>query len=211
MSGDGTDVAPDGGPAPDEAPAGGEEHDLAPAPRRGRLALLISGVMTLVIGGLVVVLAGSDPSTDREAYSALLGDPVPAVVGESLDGEAFDIDQHLGRWVVVNFFARWCPPCIQEHPELVSFDEVHRELGDVQLVSVIFDDDPEGVADFFATQGGEWPVLPDPDGRIATEFGVAQVPETYIIDPSGVVVAKLIGGVTQDGLERVIDEAGGVT
>lgn len=214
-SGDDVETAPevgdDGTVADGHDDDGADQHDLAPAPRRGRVALLISGVMTLVVGGLVVVLAGSPTSTDREAYSSLLDEPVPAVAGESLDGEAFDIDDHLGRWVVVNFFALWCPPCIEEHPELVALDEAHRDLGDVKLVSVVFDDNPDAVADFFETRGGDWPVLPDVNGQIATEFGVAQVPETYLVDPSGVVRAKLIGGVTQDGLERYLDAVGGVT
>lgn len=189
----------------------GASGDLPPAPQRGRVALVVSAVMLVLVGGLVVVLAGSPAATDREAYSSLLGQPVPAVSGESLDGESFDIDDHLGRWVVVNFFARWCPPCIEEHPELVQFDEAHGEAGDAVLVSVIFDDDPGKVAEFFDTHGGDWPVLPDAEGRIATDFGVARVPETYLVDPSGVVRAKLIGGVTQEGLEAqmgLVGEAG---
>jgi cytochrome c biogenesis protein CcmG/thiol:disulfide interchange protein DsbE len=106
-------------------------------------------------------------------------------------------------------FATWCRPCVQEHPQLVAFDEAHRETGDVELVSVLFDDRPSTARAFFEDRGGEWPVVVDGDGRIATDYGVSGVPETYVVAPDGRVVAKLIGGVTSDGLDRVIAEAGG--
>lgn len=191
-----------------------QSHGVPP-PRRGRTALLVSAVMVVLVAGIVATLATRQPATDRRATSPLVGNAAPALVGETLDGGAFDIDQHRGRWVVVNYFATWCVPCRVEHPELVAFDRAHSGSGaapgDAVLVSVLYDDDTETAAQFFADQGGGWPVVIDRDARIATDWGVAGVPETYLVRPDGRVAVKLIGGVTRDGVERVMAEVEAVS
>lgn len=201
------DVGPAGtGPPGTGGDLGGDGLDGAGpgGPRRRRTAVLAAGVTAVLALGFVWVLGTSEPGTDREAQSPLLGKVAPPLAGTTLDGGQFDIADHRGQWVVVNVFATWCGPCRQEHPELVAFDEKHREARDVALVSVLFDDRPSTARRFFERNGGEWPVVVDADARIATDYGVAQVPETYVVAPDGQVVAKLLGGVTLDGLEGVI-------
>jgi cytochrome c biogenesis protein CcmG, thiol:disulfide interchange protein DsbE len=180
------------------------ELDAADAPKRVRTALVVSAVLAVLAVGFVAVLATREPATDRQADSPLLGRQAPELAGETLDGGSFDVGGYQGRWVVVNFFATWCVPCRQEHPELVQFDEANQGDGDPVLVSVVYDDDPDTARDYFEDNGGDWPVVRDPDGRIALDYAVAGVPETYLVDPSGMVVAKLTGGVTQGGLDDVI-------
>ena len=107
-----------------------------------------------------------------------------------------------GQWVVVNFFSTTCIPCIQEHPELVKFSE---QRDDVSIVSVTFEDRPAAVKDFFEQHGGDWPVLLENTGSIAISYGVTAVPESYLIDPFGIVRVKIIGGVTADKLSGYID------
>lgn len=194
------DVERDGG---DEGGAGGDGADDLDVPRRGRTGLVVSLVVAVVAAGFVWVLATREPGTDRRASSELIGRAAPTVEGETLDGGSFDIDDHQGRWVVVNFFATWCVPCQREHPELVAFDEAHRRTGDARVVSVLWDDSPDDARDFFARNGGEWPVVLD-DGSVAFNYAVSGVPETYLVAPNGRVAMKLIGGVTQDGLDRAI-------
>jgi cytochrome c biogenesis protein CcmG/thiol:disulfide interchange protein DsbE len=193
------DLPPDDEVSDDELEAVGR--------RRGRTALIISVVMALVVAAFVGVLATREPARNRRADSPLVGEVAPALSGETLDGGSFDIDDHRGRWVIVNFFATWCTPCRQEHPELVRFDETHRRLDDAVLVSVLYDDDPDTAAEYFEQNGGEWPMVLDGDGSVAVSYGVGGVPETYLVGPDGLVWAKLVGGVTQDGLEEFIAEA----
>jgi cytochrome c biogenesis protein CcmG/thiol:disulfide interchange protein DsbE len=162
----------------------------------------------VVLVALIAVLATSKSLDSRGISSELLGEPVPRVTGATLDGGTFDIDQHRGRWVVVNFFASWCGPCLQEHPELVRFTDEHRAVGDVEVVSVAFSDDAARLREFFDDNGGDWPVIPDDTNRVALEFGVTGVPESYVVDPNGIVVAKF-EGVTSAGLDEVIRTAGG--
>ena len=105
--------------------------------------------------------------------------------------------------MVVNFFATWCPPCVQEHPELVEFAE--RNGNDVQLVSVAFDDtEVDKVAQFFADNGGDWPVVTAGAAGASLDYGVKKLPESFVIDPSGTVAAKINGGVTADELDQLI-------
>jgi cytochrome c biogenesis protein CcmG, thiol:disulfide interchange protein DsbE len=101
----------------------------------------------------------------------------------------------------VNFFATWCVPCVKEHPELIAFTESHAD-DDVSVVSVSYGRDTE-VQEFFENNGGDWPVITDDDAQISLDFGVTGVPESYVISPDGVVVAKFTG-VTADGLDEII-------
>jgi cytochrome c biogenesis protein CcmG/thiol:disulfide interchange protein DsbE len=176
-----------------------------------RLALVAAAVIAVLVALMVVVLATRDPSTERQSQSPLLGQLAPATAGTTLDGEEVSIDDHRGRWVVVNFFASWCTPCIEEHPQLVAFDAAHRAAGDAVLIGVTFDDKTEDAKAFFEARGGDWPVIDDPDNSIGVAYGVAQVPETFVIAPNGTVVQRFAGAVTRAELDELIaayEEAG---
>jgi cytochrome c biogenesis protein CcmG/thiol:disulfide interchange protein DsbE len=180
--------------------------DVAEAPPRRRTGLIVSAVVAVLAIGFVAVLATREPATDRRRDSPLIGKVVPRLAGETLAGGNFDIDDQRGRWVVVNFFATWCVPCRIEHPELDAFNQAHARTGDAVLVSVLFDDDPASAREFFDRNGGDWPVVLDGDGLIASAFGTPKVPESYLVTPNGRVAAKFTGGVTRDGLDRAIDQ-----
>jgi cytochrome c biogenesis protein CcmG/thiol:disulfide interchange protein DsbE len=140
---------------------------------------------------LVIVLITRKSAADRADFDPLENKAAPAIVGTTLDGKPFDLDHIRGEWVVVNFFATWCVPCQQEHGDLVSFDRRHSQAGDVQLISVVFNDDPNAVRDFYAKNGGTWPVVSGDQGRMALDYSVVRVPDTYIIDPLGIVRARI--------------------
>lgn len=105
---------------------------------------------------------------------------------------------------MLNLFATWCVPCQVEHPELIAFDEEHRTSGDAQVVSVVFGDSNEAVREFFATRGGEWPVMGKEYSSIIVDLGATGVPETFIVAPNGMVVERILGGVTQQLLNGTI-------
>lgn len=172
-----------------------------------RPARWIAAVVAVVIVGLVVALARSDPAGTRAADSPLLGRPAPYAAGNTLDGDSYAITDELGRWTLVNFFATWCVPCREEHDDLVRWHARHTEIGDAALVGVIFDDDVDAVRRFREDEGGDWPMLLDPDGQIAVDFGVAGVPESYLLNPEGIVVAKIVGGILEGELERLLADA----
>ncbi|MGQ0433498.1 MAG: TlpA family protein disulfide reductase [Microthrixaceae bacterium] len=173
---------------------------------RPRTALVASVVIAVLAALLVAVLATRDPSVERVTQSPLLGRLAPAITGQTLDGDQFDLASQRGRWVVVNFFATWCIPCIEEHPELVRFDAAHAAAGDASIVSVLFDDDADDARDVFRERGGDWPVVIDDDGSVGVAYGVARVPESFLVAPDGTVVQRLVGGVTAAQLDRILAE-----
>ena len=189
---------------PDEAAPSASSPE--PARRRRRLGPWLVAPVAVVVGLLVLVLSTSDPAVDRQADSPLLGKPAPAVESVDLQGEAFALGDLRGRWVVVNYFAPWCIPCRQEHPDLVSFSQRHAVAGDAVVVSVVFDD-LEGTRAFFTREGGDWPVVVDPTGAIALDWGVAKVPESFLVDPDGFVVSRLVSRVSTDGLDQLLERA----
>lgn len=170
-------------------------------PRTVRLVALGVGFVFAILLGLLV---WGRPAAQPEV-SPVVGRPAPALEGTTLSGERFDIEDHRGQWVVVNLFATWCVPCQVEHPELVAFDEQHRAGGNVQLVSVVFGDNDDKVRAFFAERGGTWPVLGEAYSPIIVDFGATGVPETFLITPSGIVIERILGGVTQDELNALLD------
>jgi cytochrome c biogenesis protein CcmG, thiol:disulfide interchange protein DsbE len=175
--------------------------------RRTRRALWTAVAVGVVFAAFVAVLATRPSASTRLARSPLLGKPVPPIEGEALDAGQFNLSGLTGRWVLVNFFATWCVPCRLEHPELVRFAARHRALGDAEVVGVIYDDSSAAVRAFRAKEGGDWPMVADPKGRIALDFGVAGVPESYLISPDGVVTAKVVGGVREADLDRLLARA----
>lgn len=180
-----------------------DEAEAAPNPRR-RLAPLVAIPVFVVMVLLVVLLATGEGANDRVDKSPLVGQPAPPITGMTLANDEFTLDRVRGQWVVVNFFGSWCTPCIQEHPELVDFQAAHRGPGDATVVSVAFADSPTSVREFFEKRGGDWPILSRDTNGIAVSYGVIKVPETYLVSPSGLVVAKLVGGVTAKGLDQLI-------
>ena len=176
----------------------------SPPGRRSRVAPFVALAVAIVIAGLFVVLMSAKRSTDETAETPLLDRPAPEALGTLADGSTFDLARRKGDWVVLNFFQSECIPCQQEHPDLVRFADQQAALGadGARLVTVVFDDSKADVESFFSAKGGDWPVVFDEDGSIPTAFGVSKVPETWIIDPNGIVRGRIISRVTADFLSN---------
>jgi cytochrome c biogenesis protein CcmG/thiol:disulfide interchange protein DsbE len=169
-----------------------------------RVAPLVAVVVAVVIAGLVIVFAGSKPATES-AQTNLMGEPAPAAAGDLLAGGRFDLSRRKGDWVVLNFMQSSCVPCQQEHPELEKFVAAQGSQPDgARFYSVVYDDTRANVEAFFAEEGGDWPVVMDDKGSIATAFGVSQVPETWVIDPQGFVRYRTISKVTAESLGNTL-------
>ena len=187
----------------------------APAIRTGLgSARLIAATVAVIIAGLVFVLATRSPKGDDGfGASPLLGKPAKEIQGlNALTGKPVSLSglQSIGiaggsgqrPYAVVNFFGSWCPPCQVEHPQLKAFSEEHAKIGDAVLLAVAYQDNPTDIKKFFAQRGGDWPVVIS--DRSAVDWGVLKAPETYLVDPDGIIAAKVNGGVTQAGLNRLL-------
>lgn len=172
--------------------------DEPASPRR--VAPLVVAVLAVVAGALLWLLVSADGDRTATADTPLLDRPAPAAVGAYPDGSPFELSRRKGSWVVLNFFTHDCVPCIQEHPELVEFVAQQRSLGvdGAEFYSIVQTSTREEVADFFEQYGGDWAIVFDDDYDFQIEFGVVQVPETWVIDPNGIVRGRVIGEVTAE-------------
>jgi cytochrome c biogenesis protein CcmG/thiol:disulfide interchange protein DsbE len=161
------------------------------------VAPFISLAVAVLLAALFIVLANSKSEKPDVVSSFLTNKPAPAVVSTTLDGTPFDLSRRKGSWVVLNFFQSACLPCKAEHPELVAFVAQQAGIADgAELYTIVFDDSNDAVSKWFADRGGSWPIVKDDNGSISTAFGVAKVPETWIVDPSGIVARRYGGAIT---------------
>lgn len=187
------------------------DADTPPA-RARRMAPVIALLVAALLAGLFWVLATSSSGpTDKTGVidSPLLDRPAPALRSTTLDDQPFDLARRKGSWVVLNFFNSTCAPCRAEHPELVKFTEQQAGFGDqgAELYTVLqYLDDVSNVKAFFLNRGGNWPIVRDDDGTINVAFGVAQVPETFIINPDGEVVLRWAGQIDADTLSLLVQQ-----
>lgn len=172
-------------------------------PRRSRAVLWASVAVGAVMVLLVLVLVTRKDAEDRPSASPVVGQPAPALNGKPLIGERFDVGTN-DRWLLVNFFATWCTPCRQEHPQLRQFAEDTAKDGTARVVSVVYGDKAAAVKQFFEENGGDWTVLDSDNGRTALDWGVAKVPESFLVSPSGYVVNRIQGGVVATDIEDLI-------
>lgn len=124
----------------------------------------------------------------------------PSLSGRPAKDFAFDVNgkqEHLsdlrGKVVILNFWATWCPPCVEETPSLNRLQQVIGSRGGTVL-GVSIDDDEAAYERFLRQYGLTYLTFRDPSQKIAKSFGTAMWPETYIIDREGKIDRKVIGG-----------------
>lgn len=175
--------------------AAGPELPAAVPGSRRRLWRMLALLVAVAVLGLVLVTRLEGPAPTR---SVLVGRPAPELTGPTLDGGSFDLAQWRGQVVLVNVWASWCVPCRLEQPLLVS---AYRELSPrgLQIVGINVRDEPEEAREFLQEFGqAPWPSVQDPDGRRAVDWGTFALPETYLVDRRGTVVAKAVGELDAD-------------
>ena len=140
----------------------------------------------------------------RQLPSALVGQQAPSFSAPTLSGDTLRSESLRGEVVVLNFWASWCIPCRQEHGVLRRAERRYAD-DEVRIVGVVYQDRPEAARRFMRQLGGDWPSILDPGSRVAIDYGVYGVPETFFLGPDGVVARKHIGPVTDEVLEGTVD------
>jgi cytochrome c biogenesis protein CcmG, thiol:disulfide interchange protein DsbE len=171
-----------------------EQIDGVAEGRSGRAWVFVPLAIFLAVAIMFqFALKSGDPS---KLPSALIGKPVPTVDFPALEGLAGAVpgftaaDLGKGGVTVVNFWASWCAPCVEEHPLLV---ELAKEPG-LKLMGVNYKDEAENARRFLGRYGNPFAALGvDPKGRGAIEWGVYGMPETFVVDGQGRIAYKHVG------------------
>jgi cytochrome c biogenesis protein CcmG/thiol:disulfide interchange protein DsbE len=127
-------------------------------------------------------------------YSSLKpGHPAPNFTFPGLDGKMVSLADYRRQVVLVNIWATWCPPCVDEMP---SMEKLYQELKDENfaILAVSIDTvETKAVAPFMKKNNLSFPALMDPDGTIKTLYQITGVPESFIINQQGILVEKIVG------------------
>lgn len=119
-------------------------------------------------------------------------------------GKVHRLEDYKGKWLLVNFWATWCPPCLKEMPDLVALHDAHKGK-DLEVLGIAMDyQDPHYVVQFADSMLVSYPiVLGSP--KIASQFGpIPGLPTTYLYNPQGKMVAYNVGALTREAVEGYI-------
>ena len=125
---------------------------------------------------------------DRGQHPRELGRLAPAFTIHN-GPQTISLAQYRGQVVLLNFWASWCAPCVDELPSLMA---LHRRLPQLAIVGVSIDADPQAYANFLAQYRIDFPTIRDPSQETMHRYGTVQIPESYLIDRSGHVVRKYV-------------------
>ena len=122
----------------------------------------------------------------------MAGRPMPDFNLPADKGGNVHLDDYRGKILVLNFWATWCPPCIEELPSLEQFNRKYASRG-VEVVAVSVDDDDKAYQGFIAQHQLTFRLVRDPDKRTSINYGTFKYPETYIADRNGNLLRKIVG------------------
>ncbi len=147
--------------------------------------------------------APTQPAAPKTANPAL-----PSLQVKTIDGAPYDLAAHRGKWVVVNFWATWCAPCLKEMPELSALDAMREHI---EVIGLAYEEiEPAEMKAFLQKHPVVYPVaildVYAPPADFATPRGL---PMTYLIAPDGKVAKQFLGPVTAKDIDAAIAAAGG--
>jgi len=168
-------------------------------------------IVTLLLVALLASGFGKDP---KALPDTMTGRDAPRFSLVDLQGREWSLAELEGKPVFINFWSTWCGPCKMEHPMLL---QAAREYTDVQFLGIIYNDDNAKVAmqmrrspydslmAALSERGVVYPNLDDGEGRVALDYGVGGVPESFFIDRTGRVTHKEVGPLTPQRLRAELD------
>lgn len=125
---------------------------------------------------------------ERDTRPGNIGKPAPQFA-VSDGSESIDLSHLRGHIVVLNLWASWCAPCVEELPSLMA---MQRMMPDIKVVAVSLDQDDDVYRKFLTIHNVNFPTVRDPNGRINALYGTVQIPETYVIDRNGILRRKFV-------------------
>lgn len=172
------------------------------------LAFIVMGIGLIAIGVAAMALITMRQSQiERTAPSSVVPAkadyPAPALTLNDLDGNPHSLSDYLGQVVLVNLWATWCPPCVEELPTLNSFYDDYAEDGFV-IIGIDDGEELSVVKAYVARVGLDFPIWTDPDYLSESTFGTVNLPSSYVIDRRGQIRLQWVGAISRAMLEKYV-------
>jgi len=164
-----------------------------------RTILTIVIAVALAVVGSLWVKSLVPPDSPTGSLAFLSAAPELPIYDRA--GKKVDLTKEKGRFLVVHFWATYCPPCVEEIPALTRFWEKYGGRDDLVLYAVSVDKDWNVIEKFAEKNPMKIPIYRDLDGKTAARFGSSQYPETYIVNKAGRVLYRVQGAVSWDDAE----------
>jgi cytochrome c biogenesis protein CcmG, thiol:disulfide interchange protein DsbE len=149
---------------------------------------IMSGVTLGAVAGLLIIFAAPSYNHGEASVAGSKAKPFSF----ELNGKQMQLSDFRGRVVVLNFWATWCPPCVDETQSLIA---LQKEIApkNATILGISIDDDAQAYQQFLQAHKIDFPTFRDPSEKIASEYGTHMWPESYIIGRDGRILRKLIG------------------
>ena len=176
----------------------------------GAVILIIFGLM-MFSGKLNTISNYMSPSQGQVSTNQAENSDDSVNYGNALlnqDDEPISLADYHGKVVFLNFWATWCPPCQREMPEIQKLSEKYQNSEDIAILTVVMpggqEMDAAGIKKFLKEKGFTMPVIFD-DGRLSSSFQITSLPTTYMLDRDGNVYGFVVGQLSSDMMENIID------
>ena len=150
--------------------------------------------LVLLIGGVAYMVSTTSSRTPGDVVqSVAAGDLAPAFQLEDTNGNQVSLSDLRGKVVLVNFWATWCPPCIEEMPSMETLNKAMAGYDFVMLAINAEENGRSAVAGFLNKTPYTFPILYDDKGVVQKRYGVFKFPESFVVGKDGIVAEKIIG------------------
>lgn len=169
------------------------------------------GVVGVLMGLLVVNLISDTPPEEKEQVA--VNDEQQRIMQATnfelptMDGELVDLHGHHGKVVILNFWASWCQPCMQEAPHLQNFYKDHQQDVEILAINLTHKDDVVRAQQFVQDYQLTFPVLLDEEGEVSTMYGAFTIPTTIVLNREGTITKQIAGPVDEAYLQELVGEA----
>ncbi|HUO76393.1 MAG TPA: TlpA disulfide reductase family protein [Thermodesulfovibrionales bacterium] len=150
-------------------------------------------VIAIFVSAIALIIFSVKREETPKTKAAVVGLNAPGFLLDDPSGKTYTLSELKGSVVFINFWATWCPPCIEEIPSIQNLYNGFKDKKEFRMVTILYKDDYDKAMAFLKQNNYTLPVLIDREGKAAKAYGLTGVPETYIVDKQGVLREKVIG------------------